>query len=229
MRSRVCKGGDRRSYPVFGEMLKQSTFPRFHSEFKGGVATRPFYFGILLFMKLCIDIDGKNIEYEIRRYRQSRCVRISIRPQGVLVTAPKWISQKEIKRFVESRLEWIAQHVLKIQEPKRSFREVESLREKTRDRVWDMLERVNTVYQHDFQRVFIRDTVSRWGSCSESGNLNFSVRAGLLPEHLLEYLVAHELSHLKEMNHSVRFWNLVAKAVPDYWSRRRALRGWKEN
>ncbi len=176
------------------------------------------------YMKLDTDIF-----YELRTYRRSRCIRISIRPQGVLVTAPQWISQKEIKRFVESRSEWIAQHAFKIQEPQRSSRELESLRERTRDRVWDMLERVNAVYRHDFQRVFIRDTISRWGSCSESGNLNFSARAGLLPEHLLEYLIAHELSHLKEMNHSERFWALVSRAVPDYRKRRRELRAWKEN
>lgn len=166
--------------------------------------------------------------YTIKRYRKSKCIRILIRPHGVLVTAPKWVTQKTVKRFVESRSEWIVKHSSSLQRACRSPMEVECLREKTRERVWEMLERVNQAYRYDFQRVFIRDVTSRWGSCSESGNLNFSVRAGLLSEQLLEYLVTHEICHLREMNHSDRFWRLVARTIPSYRDRRRELRNWKE-
>lgn len=170
----------------------------------------------------------KQVSYEIRKYARSRCIRISIRPQGVLVTAPKRTAVRDIKKFVESRSAWIVEHFTHIQEKKRSPRETERLRAMTRERVWEMLEYVNARYQYNFERVFIRDVVSRWGSCSSSGNLNFSIRAGLLSDSLLEYLVAHELCHLKEMNHSSRFWDLVAREIPDYRSRRRALNHWRE-
>lgn len=168
------------------------------------------------------------IPYTVRRYRKSKCVRISIRPQGVLVTAPKWVTQREIRSFVEKRSGWIAQHISQTRHITRSPMEMNQLRERTRDRVWEMLDRVNQMYRYDFQRVFIRDVISRWGSCSASGNLNFSVRAGLLSDHLLEYLVTHEICHLKEMNHSARFWSLVARTIPDYLNRRRELRDWEE-
>jgi predicted metal-dependent hydrolase len=60
----------------------------------------------------------------------------------------------------------------------------------------------------------VRDTKSRWGSCSARGNLNFSWRLILAPAFVLEYLAAHEVAHLKEMNHSPRFWRLVHGVCP---------------
>jgi predicted metal-dependent hydrolase len=63
-------------------------------------------------------------------------------------------------------------------------------------------------------RVNVRDTKSRWGSCSGRGNLSFSWRLILAPAPVLEYVVAHEVAHLAEMNHGPRFWDLVEKLMP---------------
>ncbi|NBC34586.1 MAG: DUF45 domain-containing protein [Alphaproteobacteria bacterium] len=63
-------------------------------------------------------------------------------------------------------------------------------------------------------RIAVRDTRSRWGSCSGTGRLNFSWRLILAPEPVVDYVVAHEVAHLKEMNHSPRFWRLVAQLTP---------------
>ena len=62
----------------------------------------------------------------------------------------------------------------------------------------------------------IRNTRSRWGSCSSKGGLNFNYRIIFLPPHLADYLIVHELCHLREMNHSGQFWSLVRQAIPDY-------------
>lgn len=62
----------------------------------------------------------------------------------------------------------------------------------------------------EIARVTVRDTRSRWGSCTATGNLSFSWRLLLAPEFVLDYVVAHEVAHLAEMNHSRRFWDLVA-------------------
>ncbi len=67
-----------------------------------------------------------------------------------------------------------------------------------------------------FNRLSVRDTKSRWGSCSSAGALSYSWRVILAPEGALDYLAAHEVSHLVEMNHSPDFWALVEKLVPDY-------------
>lgn len=65
-------------------------------------------------------------------------------------------------------------------------------------------------------RITLRDTSTRWGSCSSSGNLSFSTRLVFTPREVMDYLVCHELAHLKEMNHSRTFWRHVATLCPDY-------------
>jgi predicted metal-dependent hydrolase len=63
-------------------------------------------------------------------------------------------------------------------------------------------------------RVTVRDTTTRWGSCSANGNMAFSWRLVMAPEPVLTYVVAHEVAHLVEMNHGPRFWKLVNRLVP---------------
>ena len=64
------------------------------------------------------------------------------------------------------------------------------------------------------KRVSIRDQSSRWGSCTSAGSLSFSWRLILAPPYVLDYLAAHEVAHLVEMNHSPRFWRVVARVCP---------------
>jgi len=71
-------------------------------------------------------------------------------------------------------------------------------------------------------RITVRDTRSRWGSCTPAGALSFSWRLILAPEPVLDYVVAHEVAHLVEMNHGARFWRLVAGLCPDH----AGPRGW---
>jgi predicted metal-dependent hydrolase len=66
------------------------------------------------------------------------------------------------------------------------------------------------------RRVTVRDQSSRWGSCSATGLLSFSWRLILAPSHILEYLAAHEVAHLVEMNHSAEFWRVVQRLCPDH-------------
>jgi len=82
------------------------------------------------------------------------------------------------------------------------------------------LEAASLGYAHELgvrvKRVAVRDQSSRWGSCSTSGVLSFSWRLILAPSTVLKYLAAHEVAHLIEMNHSVRFWRLVQRLCPDH-------------
>ncbi|HEX5508292.1 MAG TPA: SprT family zinc-dependent metalloprotease, partial [Pseudolabrys sp.] len=72
------------------------------------------------------------------------------------------------------------------------------------------------------KRVSVRDQTSRWGSCSTTGVLSYSWRLILAPPFVLDYLAAHEVAHLLEMNHSQRFWRLVERACPDV----KQAKGW---
>jgi predicted metal-dependent hydrolase len=73
-------------------------------------------------------------------------------------------------------------------------------------------------------RVSVRDTKSRWGSCSGNGNLSFSWRLIFAPEAVLDYVVAHEVAHLAEMNHGPRFWRVVASLTPEHVAARAWLK-----
>ncbi|MDF2840148.1 MAG: hypothetical protein K0Q99_920 [Clostridia bacterium] len=67
-----------------------------------------------------------------------------------------------------------------------------------------------------YNHIRIKDTKTRWGSCSSKGNLNFNFRILMAPKEVMDYIIVHELCHLKQMNHSKAFWNEVAQYMPDY-------------
>ncbi len=75
-----------------------------------------------------------------------------------------------------------------------------------------------------YNRVTIRGQRTRWGSCSQRGNLSFNWKLVMLPEPVIDYVIIHELSHLKEMNHSRRFLDYVARYGPDWYERKRWLK-----
>ena len=90
--------------------------------------------------------------------------------------------------------------------------------------VEDRLEYFNRIYNLEFKKVNIKQQKTRWGSCSLKCNLNFNYKILFLPQDVADYIVVHELCHLKEFNHSRKFWDLVAKAIPDYKIRRQELK-----
>ena len=75
-----------------------------------------------------------------------------------------------------------------------------------------------------YGRITITSAKKRFGSCSSQGNISFSYRLMLYPEAAREYVVVHELAHLKVMNHSKDFYDVVASVLPDYKNRRRLLK-----
>ena len=90
--------------------------------------------------------------------------------------------------------------------------------------VKNKLEHFNQFYNYKYNRVVIRNQKTRWGSCSKRGNLNFNYKVALLSEREVNYIVVHELCHLGEFNHSQRFWDLVARTIPDYKDVRNSLK-----
>ena len=86
------------------------------------------------------------------------------------------------------------------------------------------LEYFNEYYNLQWNRVAIRNQRRCWGSCSSLKNLNFNYKIYFLPPHLQDYIIVHELCHLREMNHGQEFWDLVGEQIPDYKACRAELR-----
>ena len=100
------------------------------------------------------------------------------------------------------------------------------LKLRARDRLTERCDAHAAQLGRRFGRITLRDTRSRWGSCTSAGNLMFSWRLIMAPPEILDYVAAHEVAHLVHMNHSAAFWDVVARLYPDY----RAKRGWlREN
>ncbi len=97
-------------------------------------------------------------------------------------------------------------------------------KERARALVKERVQEINQFYNFPLNKIAIRDQKTRWGSCSSQNNLNFNYRILFLPDDLVDYLIAHELCHLQEMNHSQNFWALVAQRIPDYRKKSRKLR-----
>jgi len=99
-------------------------------------------------------------------------------------------------------------------------------RKKAEEVIHDRLQFFNEHYGFHYNRVTLRNQKTRWGSCSRLKNLNFNWRLIMAPIEIIDYVVVHELCHLKEMNHSHRYWILVAQIFPNYKGSRKWL---KEN
>lgn len=172
---------------------------------------------------------GLTVQYSIIR-SDRKTIAIQIQPDGnVVVRAPKRMRMEEIKRFVESKAEWIEKHLLNrttFNQEKLTDQEMKMLREKARAVVTEKVQYYAPLIGVTYNQIAIRAQHTRWGSCSSKGNLNFNCLLALVPMEVLDYVVVHELCHRKELNHSDRFWNEVAKILPDYKCRKKWL---KEN
>jgi len=101
-------------------------------------------------------------------------------------------------------------------------------KERARALVHERLRFFREVCGVKYSRVAIRDQRSRWGSCSIGGNLNFNYRIVFLPAHLVDYIIVHELCHLKHPHHGAEFWTMVEQYIPDAIQRRGELREWEK-
>lgn len=119
---------------------------------------------------------------------------------------------------------WVVWRKVRKRRPAVGTQHYQQHKEYARAVILEHLERYNEQYQLPYKRVAIRNQRRCWGSCSALGNLNFSYKVALLPPCLRDYIIVHELCHLRELNHSARFWAAVAEALPDYQARAQHLR-----
>lgn len=171
------------------------------------------------------------MEYEIVRSNR-KTLAIYIRPDGrVEVRAPLRASKTDIDGIVLKKLNWIEATRTSMaarQEAKRTIRLTEQEEDRCKKQAKAYLlqkcRHFSAYMELRHGAVKINSAKTRWGSCNRKGDINFTFRLLFLPEEVIDYVVVHELAHLKEMNHSPRFWNVVERTMPDYRARRKKLR-----
>ena len=141
---------------------------------------------------------------ELGSYVMFRGFEYAIRP-GERGEAPVWIDRDAMRPTI--RVAGRAEHA--------SRRLLDWLKREARKRIDERVADYAAQLGVRPKRITIRDTSSRWGSCSSARSLSFSWRLVLAPPSVLDYVVAHEVAHLRELNHRPRFWRLVESIVPD--------------
>jgi len=194
-------------------------------------------------MKKVINLSGRKIIYYVKKYKLSKNLRLSIRPCScgdgncgeennisVLVTSPKRVSDSLIENFLEKKQDWILKKINEFEKDekvKKIFCAGKDYQKEKRRAGKIIKERVahfGNLYGFEIKRISIRSQRTRWGSCSKEGNLNFNYKLIYLPQEMMDYVIAHELCHLDEFNHSKKFWFLVSEIVPDYQRIRREMK-----
>jgi predicted metal-dependent hydrolase len=171
-----------------------------------------------------IILRNEKIEYQLKKHKTAKRLKVAIYCGGdVIVTAPWRMNFKNVERFMRENAEWMIEKLKKMKKEKEDSifvknnpKEYKRLKEAARTFVSERIEKWNQFYGFPYNRIFIKNQRTRWGSCSSNRNLSFNYKILLLPKKHADYIIVHELCHLKEFNHSKRFWNLVAETFPDY-------------
>jgi predicted metal-dependent hydrolase len=184
-------------------------------------------------MKKKIEIRERKVEYTLKVSRRAKRMRLAVYCDGnFVVTAPRGTDFNLVERFIIDKSRWIIGKLdyfrsFKNRIPIKTKRsDFLKYKEQARLLAESRIRFFNTLHEFRFNRINIKNQKTRWGSCSKKGNINFNYKIALLPGHMADYIVAHELCHLVEFNHSKKFWDFVGKLVPDYSRIRRELKGY---
>ncbi|MEK9153407.1 MAG: M48 family metallopeptidase [Patescibacteria group bacterium] len=171
------------------------------------------------------------ISYKLKRSNRAKRMRLAVFCDGsVVVTSPLGVERSIIEKFITQKSQWVIDKLEYFKSISEQVfvgggkRDYKKHKESALALAQRRIEHFNKIYGFEFNKINIKNQKTRWGSCSRKGNLNFNYKIALIPERLADYIIAHELCHLKELNHSQKFWNLVEQAVPDYLEIRRELK-----
>jgi predicted metal-dependent hydrolase len=158
------------------------------------------------------------------RHRRARRYLLRVEPDGrVRITIPRGGSRREADAFAARHVEWIARQRARLPAvqplPAEDRR---ALIRQAREALPRRLQQLASLHGLEVARVSIRNQRSRWGSCGRDGHICLNWRLVRMPDAVRDYVIVHELMHLRRMDHSPEYWKLVAQACPGY----QAARGW---
>ena len=176
-----------------------------------------------------INVDGIGPVLLEHSYRARRIV-ITVRPQkGVRVAVPGRTSIDSALEFVHQKKPWVQKQLVKIAEYESKNRALASSfaaidRAEAKQRLTGRLKQLAAKHGFTYNRIFLRNQQTRWGSCSHKNNISLNVKLVVLPDELIDYVVLHELVHTRIHNHNKRFWSELDKYVADSKAIRSKLR-----
>jgi len=160
-----------------------------------------------------IEVDGIGpvlFEHSKRAKRTSITVTSH---KGVRVAVPSRASFDNAEKFVETKIDWIKKHQTNLRQAERKY-ESESVHINRLVARRELIQRLDELAARNgftYNRVFIRNQRTRWGSCSAKNNINLNIKLVLLPDELKDYVILHELVHTNVKNHSQNFWDELGK------------------
>ena len=168
------------------------------------------------------------MEYKVI-YSDRKTVNISVKDGSVTIKAPRRIKKEELLRIIEKHKAWIDKAIVREREKREKYEalseaEIKGLKKSAREYLTEKCEYFSRLMGLEYNRITITSAKTRFGACSSAKNISFSYRLMLYPEPAREYVVVHELAHLKEMNHSKKFYTVVEKYLPDYKERKKLLK-----
>ncbi len=161
-----------------------------------------------------VEIDGVGpVLFE--RSKRAKHVNISVKPfTGVRVAVPDGFSFKKAEEFVHARTDWIQRHLYKMKQYEKenkivSDASVDIDRAKAIRKLNRRFKQLAGKHGFTYNRIFIRNQKTRWGSCSHKNNISLNMKIVRLPEELMDYVILHELAHTRFKNHNNNFWALL--------------------
>lgn len=157
--------------------------------------------------------NQNSIQYEIT-YSKIKNVYIQIKEGKVLIKAPKRISKKELETIIEQKKDWIEKNLekeKKKQEKKQLYTQ-EQFKQIIEKNANELIKETGLIPN----KIRIKDIKYAWGSCSSNKNITINQKLIAYSEIAIRYVILHELCHLKYMNHSKEFWDLVQRYMPEY-------------
>jgi predicted metal-dependent hydrolase len=142
-----------------------------------------------------------------------------VRPfEGVRVAVPRRTAFKTAKEFVSSKTGWIRKHLKKMKQMENDHQTFSKLaadidKAEAEQRIVERLHELGKQHGFAYNKVFVRNLKSRWGSCSHKDNISLNVKLMALPEEMLDYVILHELVHTRIRNHSEDFWKELNRLV----------------
>lgn len=169
------------------------------------------------------------MQYEIIRSKRKTVALEVDRDGRVLVRAPLKMKKEEIESFVSSHEKWIADAVerqkqRREKEAERTPQQIKETKEELRALITPMIEKYSALMGVRPEAVTITSAKTRFGSCSGKNRISFSYRLADYPREAVEYVVVHELAHIKHKNHGKSFYALIEKYLPDYKERVKLLK-----